>query len=49
MIVNNLQDRDALRSLTPRLDQEPDQASGENELESEHYDEIPEHRDLERV
>ena len=32
MIVNNLQDMDALRSLTPRLDKEPDQASREINL-----------------
>ena len=47
MIVNNLQDSVAPRTMTIMADQGPDQASGGNE--SEHYEEIPECRDLERV
>ena len=45
MTVNNQQDSDAPRALTPMPGQGPDEASGGNELESEHYDEIPIHRD----
>ena len=42
MTVNNLQNGDAPRSMNPRLDQ----LGRGNGLESEHYNEILEHRDL---
>ena len=49
MIVINLQVFHAPGSFNLRTYQGPDEASGRSELESENYDEISEHRDLERV